>query len=225
VSDEFFEPPPPPEEPEEEHEPPRKPWHGPPENMLGATVALDLVLAVGDEIGLTIPYLSVYPDGISFGLLLSGRRFDSISELDDEWMPFGRRERESDPAERLRFGVQYADGSKATNVRTPTFAGDDPPPAPSLWPVGGGGGGHDYRHRFWLWPLPPRGPLTFVLEWRAAGVALTRHTVDSGPIVAAAERAVTLWPEEAEQSVRLQDSQWFDLGVAELKETEGEEEE
>jgi hypothetical protein len=40
-------------------------------------------------------------------------------------------------------------------------------PVPSQ---GGGGGSDDYwESSFWLWPLPPPGPLAFVVEWPAKG--------------------------------------------------------
>ena len=63
-----------------------------------------------------------------------------------------------------------------------------------LIPRGGGGGGrHTSQVGYWVWPLPPPGPLAFVCEWRAVGIPLTRVEVDAAPIIAAARRATVLW--------------------------------
>ncbi|TCJ36428.1 hypothetical protein E0504_23650 [Parafrankia sp. BMG5.11] len=51
-----------------------------------------------------------------------------------------------------------------------------------------------HRLRYWLWPLPPAGPLTLVVDFPARGLAESRVTVDGSALRAAAERAVTLWP-------------------------------
>jgi hypothetical protein len=104
------------------------------------------------------------------------------------------------PADLLRFGVQYSDGTKATSVGSPGWATpagpDEPPPGPVLSPFGGSGGGHRWESQFWLWPLPPPGDLAFVCEWPSKGIPLTRTAVDAGLIRAAAERAEVLWPAE-----------------------------
>ncbi len=48
-------------------------------------------------------------------------------------------------------------------------------------------------HTFWVSPLPPDGPVTFVIAWSAFGVTESRTVVDSAPIRAVAEHALTLW--------------------------------
>jgi hypothetical protein len=49
--------------------------------------------------------------------------------------------------------------------------------------------------RWWAWPLPPAGPLEFVCEWPAIGVAETRAVIDAQLILDAAARSTRLWPE------------------------------
>ncbi|WP_261559791.1 hypothetical protein [Frankia tisae] len=51
-----------------------------------------------------------------------------------------------------------------------------------------------HRLRYWLWPLPPAGPLTFVADFLARGLPESRVAVDGAAIRAAADRAVDLWP-------------------------------
>jgi hypothetical protein len=52
-----------------------------------------------------------------------------------------------------------------------------------------------WHWEFWAWPLPPPGPLAFVCEWPAHGISLTRHEIDAGVLLHAAETVETLWDE------------------------------
>jgi len=47
------------------------------------------------------------------------------------------------------------------------------------------------------WPLPPAGPLEFVCEWPAFGIAESRAGIDARLILDAARHSVRLWPETA----------------------------
>jgi hypothetical protein len=60
---------------------------------------------------------------------------------------------------------------------------------------GGGGGGSSWSFSFWAWPLPPEGPLAFVVEWPKQGIELTQTEIDSALIRDAAKRAQILWPD------------------------------
>jgi hypothetical protein len=97
--------------------------------------------------------------------------------------------------ELLRFGVQFADGRKATNLDRPSYDPDREPDRPVLIQHGGGGGlAWDMEH--WVWPLPPPGPFTFVCEWPARGIEESGAEIDAGSILEAAGRAVTFWPDD-----------------------------
>lgn len=99
------------------------------------------------------------------------------------------------PPEMLRLGVQFADGSKATN--TGGFHHDANAPAgPVMHPGGGGGGGASWRQTQWVWPLPPPGPLELVCEWPAMDIPLTRSELDAQTILDAAARAQVIFSEE-----------------------------
>lgn len=61
---------------------------------------------------------------------------------------------------------------------------------------GGGGGGRFYSEDYWVWPLPPPGPLAFVCEWPAYGIGLSRVEVEAERVRAAAADALAIWPED-----------------------------
>ena len=98
--------------------------------------------------------------------------------------------------ELLRFGVQFADGRKATNLDRPAYDPDQEPDRPVLNQHGGGGGGLAWDMEHWVWPLPPPGPFTFVCECPARAIAESGAEIDAGSILEAAGRAVTFWPDD-----------------------------
>jgi hypothetical protein len=193
---------------------------GPPEDVLGGVVALELLLARSQMAAVTISSAAAYRTGLEFtvGLRLREDRQDRV------WMgpPWEHRRSQSGelPDDLFRVGVQFEDGSKATTLDTGlcgTFVGPpggvvdyssggtigavegeeraEPrvPDSPVLVPRGGGGGMRHWSESLWLWPLPPEGRLSFVCEWPAFGIALTRADVDAAPIRDAAARSRALW--------------------------------
>lgn len=217
----FFEPPPlPPEPPRTERWEPRA-WEGPPEDVLGGVVALELLLARSQMAAVAIRSATAYRTGFEFtvDLRLREDREDRVW-MGPPWEP--RRSQSGElPDDLFRFGVQFEDGSKATTLDTgvgafrgprgglgehaswETFGAavaedDEPeerqvPDSPVLMPQGGGGGMRRWSESFWLWPLPPEGRLSFVCEWPAFGIALTRADVDTAAIRDAAARSRALW--------------------------------
>jgi hypothetical protein len=99
----------------------------------------------------------------------------------------------------LRLGVMYADDRRASATGGHPWPQDDAD-AGRLVLLQNGGGGSDRRWDgdFWVYPLPPEGPVTFVASWLRHGVAETRVELDGAAIREAARRAVILWPEEPE---------------------------
>jgi len=193
VSD-FFEPPPPPPEPPREHRQPE--WFGPPENVVGIVVPHELTLARTVDLALVLCSITAYPSGAQFDipLLLRERVSDPLG-----FMPFHPRGRRGEIADDvLRLGVQFADGSKATNMEYPFMRADpeEQPEGPVLMPRGGSGGGRRWDVSFWLWPLPKEDPFALVVEWPARGIALSRFEIGVAPLVAAAARCEELWPRD-----------------------------
>jgi hypothetical protein len=186
----FFEPPPPPDPPETHRQPA---WIGPPENEAGATVAARLLLVHRDDLVLLVTDVVAYSSGFSARLALR-RRADDLDY--DPLHPLVHRRRRSAELspEQLRFGIEFADGRRATNVGgfPPPF--EDAPAGPVLVMRGGGGGGRSWDYGFWIWPLPPPGLLAFVAEWPAEGVEVTRREIDAGAVLEAARQSEAFWP-------------------------------
>jgi hypothetical protein len=65
-----------------------------------------------------------------------------------------------------------------------------------LWQHGGGGGRQGVDQTYWVSPLPPEGPVTFVVAWPGFGLPESRSVVDGATIRAAAERSQLLWPQQ-----------------------------
>lgn len=187
----FFEPPPPPPEPPPGPPPPE--WVGPPDNVLPGAFLLDLLVVRTDELALFVHSGRAYAHGFEFALALQTK--EPGEQRDARMMRWHPGAKFDDV---LRFGVAYADGRKATVFDPhPWWQDPDGNAAPDivLMQRGGSGGGRSWDFRFWAWPLPPDGPLEFVVEWPSEGVALTRAQVDSAIVREAATRAVTLWPD------------------------------
>jgi hypothetical protein len=194
----FFEPPPPRREPPwARHE--QAPWMGPPDNMLGTPVPLRLLLARTEHVAVAVTDALAYPMGVKLTLAVRRRLGEDDDPSFDPFHPlFSHRSRGGEaPPELLRFGVQLADGRKATTLDDHPWArGEETKPeGPLLMPGGGSGGATSWDLGFWLWPLPPPGPLAFVCEWPAEAIGVSRAETDAGALVAAAELAEELWPD------------------------------
>jgi hypothetical protein len=183
----FFEPPPPHEEPEWH---PQPDWAQSPDNQLGTSVPLRLLLVRTPSLALLVDQFVTYTTGFSFRLagrsrlgaqLADRRRFETV---------FGPAQGDMTG---LLLGIEFANGRKATNLRHGPTQDDDP--GPVLMGAGGGAGGGRFDLGFWVWPLPPDGPLAFAVQWTAQGIELTRAEVEASPLRAAGALSEPLWPE------------------------------
>jgi hypothetical protein len=99
-----------------------------------------------------------------------------------------------DPEAGMRFGVEFADGRRALDG--PPWRGPEQNPEqdrPVLRQGGGGGNDSQYRTRYWIWPLPPPGALTFACRWIERDIPLSRHTLPAEPILDAAAAVPRIW--------------------------------
>jgi hypothetical protein len=175
---------------------PQAEWTGPPRSAVPAVVPVDRVILRTEEVGLYLSCFWVYPTGFEFEVFVVTK--DEWSDLD----PFSfdhhykAEQRGEIPPEKLRLGLEFADGSTVTN--TGDFDWDwEPgptPKSPRMSGSGGGGGGGSWQYKFWVWPLPSPGLFDFVCEWPAARIPLTRVELDADLLLEAASRSQDLFP-------------------------------
>jgi hypothetical protein len=186
-------PPPPPEPPRR-----RRPVWEQPEAAIGGVAPGETVLARSDEAAVGVSGFWAFPNGFGMTLAVVLRRDDErgggmVFHRIHERVPGAEI-----PDEFLRFGVLFADGTSATNLGERHYSPHASLAPPVLMQRGGGGGGRRFDYRYWVWPLPPAGPMTLVVEWPWKGIAETRTEIDTQPILNAATRAIQVFPEDEE---------------------------
>jgi hypothetical protein len=186
----FFEPPPPPPEPPEEHRQPA--WIGPPENEFGVPVPAQHVLFRSDELVIALLGIVAFSNGVEMQVVMRRRHVPDEPDPMHAHMHARRFRGGTLAPEIFRFGVEYPDGRKATNIGHPPFG--EEPTGPVLMQRGGGGGGRSWSFGYWLWPLPPPGPLRVVVEWPALDVPQTDLELDGAVLAGAAANVDVLWP-------------------------------
>jgi hypothetical protein len=116
-------------------------WLGPPHNVLPGIAPVELVIARTDETVVALAGVQAYPAGFGFTLCL---RLRNVSAPEEQQLPYllDRAPFEGDPLPDafFRFGVQFADGRKATNLDRRAYDPDQEPDRPVLLQQGGGGG-------------------------------------------------------------------------------------
>jgi hypothetical protein len=193
----FFQPPPNPwpEQPAPGNPPP---WTGRPQGPpLGALIS-DLLLARSDRAAVYVDYLDAYPEGFELKIRANtSLAYRELGRAGDRWGPdvFGEdwprvgEPRDVLPARLLRIGVQFADGSTATNIR----GHDRPAAGPVMRSLSGhrsGGRGESrFDQGYWISTLPPPGPVSVVCEWPIAHIPFVRREIDAQRILDGAKRA------------------------------------
>jgi hypothetical protein len=169
-----------------------------PEDVLPRVVAIEQVLAHTDDAAIALTGLWCYPNGFEFNIDVVLRKADRRGRLMSAMHAHHMLEPgDPIPAEVLRVGVQFSDGSRVTNLPRSFSARSHQrePDGPIMFPGGRGGSSRSMNHQFWVWPLPPPGPMIIICEWPHFHIGQTATTIDAEIIRDAAARAVPLWPE------------------------------
>jgi len=191
--DDFPPPPPRPESPRREP----KPWDGPLAGWIGGWVPWRVVLLRSDSTHVVLRDFEAFPTGLQFSLVTHLREDPMEQQSGPGHHPpyFGHREG-------LRLGVAFADGRKTRAGRAIGVEPSGDPAEPVLRPGGGGGSGSTHRTSFWLWPLPPPGPLTWVAHWPDRNLPENSAEVDATILEAAANETEQLWGVEPPRTNR-----------------------
>jgi hypothetical protein len=181
--------------------PPSPEWHGHPawlrpNGVIPGAAPAGLSLIRTDEVAVAVGGLRAYPNGFEFTVHARLRQEDLVwGTSPTDWIADQRTRRA--PEQALRLGVLYGDGRRAAITSHHAQTGDEGSGEHLiLLEVGRGGTDRQWNGDFWVHPLPPDGPVTFVASWLLYGVAETRAELDSSAIHEAAGRAVILWPDE-----------------------------
>lgn len=173
-----------------------KPWHGPPPGTVPATVPVDRVVARSDDVAIAVTSLEVYPAGLQLAIVAFARPDTEQRDGLDLALFHHQHSRGELSDEVLRVGVAYADGRKATNLQH-EFAFPRPDEDGVVFRTeGGGGGGDRYAQTYWIWPIPPEGPLSVVCQWPAHRIPVSRLDIDGDLIRNAAGRAQIVFSED-----------------------------
>ena len=201
----FFEPPPPLPPERRIRERRRAVWEGPPHGTLPGVVPLELLLARGEVAVVYISRLSAYPTGLEFDLLAIAAPDEKGHALDpmlSGWNGHRLRRRAAGSEisdEMLRFGVEFADGRRATNTSGGGFPRSDTEPAGPVLNRGSGGGGGGRWHAGHV-PLAPfhRAGSCSCVSGPPRGSPLTRTEIDARAIHEAAQRAQVIFDDHPE---------------------------
>jgi hypothetical protein len=171
--------------------------------VIPASVPADVMLIRTERVAVAIGNIRAYPNGFEFRLSARLRSEDETElECFDPTGMHGHLRRSRVPEDVLRLGIMYADGRRAAIAGGRCWPDDDDDDERLiLVPNGSGGSERTWDGDFWVYPLPPDGPVTFVTSWLEHGVAETRAELDSAAVREAAARAVALWPEDQEREV------------------------
>jgi hypothetical protein len=178
---------------------------GGPQGVLPGVVAVEIVLGRDAHTAVFVGSLEAYPARVEFTVRMITASRDWLPAVPRGARPpvdSGRGGSQGPVSgaglrsvlESLQLAVEFSDGRKAVNVGRSAPGDNLELGGPVLWSggrSGGGsmGGGTSWFQGFTLWPLPPPGPLRFVCEWPAAGLAASHTEIDAQPVLDAAARA------------------------------------
>jgi hypothetical protein len=163
--------------------------------VIPGSVPADLMLVRTDRAAVAVGSVRAWPNGFQFTVYT---RLRTEHEANAPFMmdPFEWHRRSgAAPEDMLRLGIMYADGRRAATTNGP--CPERPEPSGLMLRLGGGGGSSlSHERDVWAYPLPPDGPVTLVVSWLVYGIAEAWAELDGAAIRQAAQRAITLWPEE-----------------------------
>ena len=177
---------------------PRRPAWARSDVVVPGSVPTEFVLIRTEHVAVAVGSVRAYPNGFEFTLHGRLRQEDEASGRAGS-DPFDRdahgRGTPRAPEEALRLGVLFADGRRTATTARQVMTGEGADGL-MLRQEGGGGTGRRWDWDFWVYPLPPDGPVILVASWLEHGVGETRAELDGTAIREASRRSVTLWPDE-----------------------------
>ena len=170
----------------EQHRLHRSPQSGPPGDEIGMLAVSSFLLARTAEVVVAVRGITAYSDGLHLAVVVI---FADHARSED--LAYSLQEFSRSPG-RFRVGVAFSDGRTATSGQRD---------APDIETAGRaqlkmlGSGQHElmWNGEYWLWPLPPPGPLVVGCRWPDRGIPETLVQIDPEPLLAAAARSRSVW--------------------------------
>lgn len=161
--------------------PPTDPLWDPPIGEFPHVAVSDaLLLARTESVAVAVTAVWAFKEGFEFWVSTQFRNSTpSISEETD--------------SQSLHIGLEFADGRKVANVRTVPSPAGSVPNGLLMRVLGMGGRQHHRNRSYWVWPLPPPGPLAFVCEWATYDISERRAEIDAQLILDAAAHSIKVW--------------------------------
>lgn len=173
-------------------------WAGHPHAVVPGRSNQVATLFRAEAATLVLCCIDAYPIGLEFNL----RMLTAATERDH--MPLDFDGAKHSPRS-VRFGVQFSDGRNWSNLSpAATYPISSEREDIVVMSQGGGGGGRFWEFRFWLWPLPPEGPLTFYADWPAKSIPETSTVLDATELRSLAQSAVRIELPPAPSATRSQ---------------------
>lgn len=140
----------------------------------------------------------VYPSGVEFRILGAIRHDPAVRPLREmpRWSHSHPAELQThgEPSEDfVRLSIEFGDGTVWTNVGWAPVFGKEVPADRTVVGLGGHSSDRRFEHRWWMWPLPPPGQITFACSWPARDIHDARAVIDGDELRAQAADADVLW--------------------------------
>jgi hypothetical protein len=164
----------------------RQPQSGPPSDEVGMLALSSFVLARTPEVVVAVRGITAYSDGLHIAVVVI---FADQARSED--LGYSLQEYSRSPG-RFRFGIAFSDGRIATSGQRD--APDvEQAAAAQLKMLGSAHQGLMWNGEYWLWPLPPQGPLVVGCRWPDRGIAETLVQIDPSPLLTAAASSRSVW--------------------------------
>jgi hypothetical protein len=160
---------------------------GPPGDEVGMLALAGFVLARTPEVVVAVRGITAYSDGLHLAVVVI---FADQARSED--LVYSLQEYSRSPG-RFRFGLAFSDGRVATSGQRDAPDVEQPGPVAQLKMLGSGQQGLMWNGEYWLWPLPPPGPLVVGCRWPDRGIPETLVQIDPAPLIAAAAMSRSVW--------------------------------
>jgi hypothetical protein len=181
--------------------PSRPTWGGPPDDEVGVPVAARMMVASQPRLFIAVTDCVAYSNGFTLGIAVRSK-----DEIPPQMMGFGPHREHGDEDPGIQISIRFSDGRDSRGGGLgPNRAlmdyyrewseGKDPPEpvGPIIGQQGGGGGGLRWDFNYFIWPLPPDGPVTITCKWPGRGLQTAGKELNGTAIRAAGLKSRSVW--------------------------------